>query len=210
MTGQEGTVYIVEDDEALSRALVRSLEMRGYKVAAFGSADSFLETLTPTIELPACLVLDYGLPGMNGLELQQHLVRKQVPLPIVFITGHGGIPESVQATKAGAVDFLEKPYKPAVLIDRIETGLALSRQMAAETQRAQELQANVDRLTEREAEVFHLILRKPNQASSKAMANDLGISPRTADIHRSRVLEKTGCSTVAGLVMVYKDFTEEE
>ncbi len=204
----QGTVYIVEDDVALSRSLVRSLEKRGYRVEAYASAQSFLAELR--IETPACLVLDYGLPGMNGLELQAHLNKKSIPLPIVFITGHGGIPESVQATKAGAVDFLEKPYKPEVLIDRIDTGLELSRDLAAESEKTSVLQANVNRLTDREAEVFHLILRKPNQASSKGLAIDLGISPRTADIHRSRVLEKTGCTTVAELVMVYKDFTEEE
>ena len=204
----DGTVYIVEDDAALSHALVRSLEKRGYKAAAFASAKAFLDQLS--LDGPACLVLDYGLPGMNGLELQAHLNKQGIPLPIVFITGHGGIPESVQATKAGAVDFLEKPYKPDVLIDRIEAGLALSQEWTAQNEKATALQANVNRLTDREAEVFHLILRKPNQASSKALAIDLGISPRTADIHRSRVLEKTGCTTVAELVMVYKDFTEEE
>jgi FixJ family two-component response regulator len=171
-------------------------------VVAFEAADAFLAEFTAG-QL-ACLILDYGLPGMNGLELQEHLKAQRVQIPIVFISGHGGVPESVRATKAGAIDFLEKPYKPEVLIDRIEEALALSREWIDATEHAANLQANLARLTDREREVFDLILTDPSAASSKALALALDISPRTADIHRSRVFEKVKCATVAELILYYK------
>jgi len=195
-------IYIVEDDAALSRSLARSLRKRNYTVETFASADAFL--LAFTSMRPACLILDYGLPGMNGLELQEHLNDNDLRIPIIFISGHGGIPESVRATKAGAIDFLEKPYKPDVLVDRIEEAMKLSNEWIAEEAQAAHLRANLSLLTDREKQVFELIMADPTAASSKALALALNISPRTADIHRSRVFEKTNCATVAELILRYK------
>ena len=124
MTQNQLTVFLVDDDEAIRLSLSRALAKRGYRVEAHASAASFLAAWSE--ERRGCLVLDYGMPGMNGLELQARLNAMGATLPVIFITGHGGVPESVQAIKGGALDFLEKPFRQAALIQRIEAGLALA------------------------------------------------------------------------------------
>lgn len=198
----EDVVFVVDDDPAVCASLSRSLRKRGYAVEAFQSAGEFLAAFGTG--RPGCLVLDFGMPGMNGLELQEHLIVERLAIPVIFITGHGGIPEAVKATQAGAIDFLEKPYRPAALVERIEEALEIGRGWRAAAAQEAQLLARLDSLTEREAQICAFILAHPDQHSSKAIARALDLSPRTVDIHRARILQKTGCASVAELASTYQ------
>lgn len=202
MTG-EPTIFVVDDDPAACNSVARSLSKRGYRVEKFLSAQAFLDDFGAG--RPGCLVLDFGMPDMNGLELQAHLAEAGHLIPIIFVTGHGGIPESVQATKAGAVDFLEKPYVPQVLQDRIEVALAQDRIERAKDRTAQWVLVRLKDLTKREREIFDYILAHPTASSSKMIARAFGSSPRTIDIHRTRILQKTACKSVVELLEVYRE-----
>lgn len=188
MSEERPEVFIVDDDQDVRRSLTRALGQRGFDARAFASAAEFLEAYDG--EQATCLVLDHGMPGMTGLELQALLNSRDTPLAVVFITGHGGVPESVQAMKGGAVDFLEKPFRQSVLVERIRTALDLAeaRRAARDTRRA--LQARFDRLTAREEEIVARMLSNPGEVSSKEIGKALGISPRTVDHHRARIFEK--------------------
>lgn len=192
------TVYVVDDDEGIRSSLTRALNKRGFTVETFDSARAFLDRYDE--HGLGCLVLDHGMPGMTGLELQNHLNRLGCPLPIIFITGHGGVPESVQAIKAGAVDFLEKPFSQAVLIERIETALDLARAMAETRESARTARVRFDRLTAREHEIVLFMIANPAETSSKEVGANLGISPRTVDHHRARIFEKLGIKSVVELI----------
>lgn len=194
-------VFIVDDDPDMRASVGRSLSIRGFDVEGFKSAEDFLSAFGNG--RPGCLVLDFGLPGMNGLELQEYLIDNGIKVPIIFITGHGGIPESVKATKAGAVDFLEKPYRPDILTSRVEAALELDRLERKSQALRAGMTASLDQLSDREREVFELILEKPEMSSSKGIALALDISPRTVDKHRAQILLKTECRTVAELIGRY-------
>ncbi|GAB1363081.1 oxygen response regulator transcription factor FixJ [Rhodobacter sp.] len=196
------TVFVVDDDEAIRRSLLRALDKRGYRVEAHDSAASFLAAHQPGRH--GCLVLDYGMSGMNGLELQAHLNAIGDELPVIFITGHGGVPESVQAIKGGALDFLEKPFRQADLIERIDAALEIARSQLAARQDDRRRQAMFDRLTAREMEIVDHIVSHPAETSSKEIALILGISPRTVDHHRARILEKLGLRSIVELIAVAK------
>lgn len=197
MDDRKPTVFVVDDDQDIRTSLTRALGQRGFEVEAYDSAVAFLDAYD---NRAGCLVLDYGMPGMNGLELQAVLNRRDSPLAIVFVTGHGGVPESVQAMKGGAVDFLEKPFRQSVLVERIETafGIAASRQAAQEARRG--IRARFDRLTAREEEIVARMIENPAEVSSKEIGNYLGISPRTVDHHRARILEKLEVRSLVELV----------
>ncbi len=195
------TVYLVDDDNDVRTALTRSLSKRGFHVLSFASADAFLQEVEPGVD--GCLILDYGMPKMDGLELQAHLNATGCDLPVIFITGHGGIPESVRATKAGALDFLEKPFSLPILLERIETALEISTQRSKAKVKEAEIANRLATLTKREHEVFAFILANPSLTSSKEIAQNLGISPRTVDIHRGRVLKKLVVKTMVELIDVY-------
>jgi two-component system, LuxR family, response regulator FixJ len=201
MTSDVGIVFVVDDDVRLADSLSRSLRLRGFQVLTFHSAEDFLANYDPG--QPGCLILDYGLPEMNGLQLQAHLRSQEYHIPIIFITGHGGVPESVQATKAGALDFLEKPYKPAVLVDRIETALTIDRLNRDRMTVISGLVDAVAQLTDREREIFDLMIARPEIVSSKAIAQELAISHRTVEKHRAQILLKTKCRSVAELIGRY-------
>ena len=196
------TVFVVDDDEDIRSSLTRALGMRGYRVEAHPSAAAFLAAWDGAA--PGCLVLDYGLPGMNGLELQRHLIEIGRQIPIIFITGHGGVPESVQAIRAGAIDFLEKPFPQTALIERIEAAFDQSRSQMDAAAQSQQQKALFDRLTAREAEIVAHIVANPAATSSKDIAAWLGISPRTVDQHRARILEKLGIRSLAELIAMAK------
>jgi len=198
MTESKGTVFIVDDEESIRASLGRSLSKRGYAVEAYDSAQSFLDAFDP--DKPGCIILDYGMSDMNGLELQQKLVTERRALPIIFITGHGGIPESVEAMKAGALDFLEKPFHTEVLIERINQ--ALKSNSAAQKTREKALRAKMmlEGLTTREREIVDLIMANPSNTTSKEIARALSISPRTVDHHRARILEKMQASSMVELI----------
>lgn len=195
-------VFILDDDEAIRTSLGRSLSLRGYKVQSFESATAFLDAWDG--QTLGCLILDYGLPDLSGLQVQQALNDRGALLPIVFVTGHGGVPESVQAIKGGALDFLEKPFRQADLLERIEAAFARSRQSYQSQTRTQARDQRFSRLTSRELEIAQWIIANPAGATSKEVAIQLGISPRTVDHHRARILEKLGVRSIAELISLAK------
>ena len=189
------TVFIVDDDASLRVALKRLLDARGYPCLAFDSAEAFLSRHAPA--LPGCLLLDVSMPGLDGLALQRKLLELGRALPIVFLTGHGDIPMTVRALKAGAVDFLTKPVAAVTLFAAVDAALALdarARQAAAD---GQALQQRVESLTPREREVLQgLAAGRLN----KQIATDLGIVEQTVKFHRSRIMERMQARTVAELM----------
>ncbi|WP_170783653.1 response regulator transcription factor [Ruegeria lacuscaerulensis] len=197
----ELTVYIIDDDDDVRIALSRSLRRRGMTVAHFPDAQSFLDQVDA--DAAGCLVLDYGMPDMDGLELQDYLVRQDSTLPIIFISGHGGIPESVRATKAGAIDFLEKPFDLSVLTDRIAVAWEFGEKLRQQKARRLDLAEKRGRLTDREDEVLQYILRNPGRTTSKEIAAELNISPRTVEIHRGRIQLKVGVKTTIELYELF-------
>lgn len=202
MTSKSAMVYVVDDDQDIRASLSRSLRMRGFTVEAYDSAQAFLDGYDA--DNLACLVLDYGLPGMTGLELQEHINRKGYLLPIIFITGHGGVPESVHAMKGGAVDFLEKPFRQSVLVERIESACQIAVDLSQAASREKDVASRFERLTTREREVAEFILRNPAEITSKDIGRNLGISPRTVDHHRARILEKLDIRSVVELIDLAK------
>ena len=198
MSEQKPLVFVVDDDLDIRTSLSRALGQRGFDVRPHGSAAEFLDGYRG--DQPACLVLDYGMPEMNGLELQQELNTRNWPLALIFITGHGGVPESVQAMKGGAVDFLQKPFRQSELIDRINAALEIAAARFASSASQRALRDRFSRLTEREAEIVQHVLANPAEVSSKEIGGALGISPRTVDHHRARILEKINVKSLVELV----------
>ena len=189
------TVFIVDDDEAVRASLRLLLKSVGIAAQAFGSAQEFLASYDPA--RPGCLVLDIRMPGMSGMELQQHLNMRGAIIPVLFISGHGDVPMAVEAMKNGAFDFLQKPFRDQELIDRVQRALARDGESRVSLSQHSKLRNRLDSLTSREREVFDLMVQgKPN----KIMAADLGISQRTVEIHRARVMEKLGVSSLAQAV----------
>lgn len=192
------TVYIVDDDQDIRTSLSRALRKRGFEVEVFDSAQAFLDAYDG--QRAGCLLLDYGMPGMSGLELQERLNETDFPLAVVFITGHGGVPESVQAMKGGAVDFLEKPFRQPVLIERIAVASEIARNMRDRLETTRQIKRRFARLTAREEEIVARMISNPAEVSSKEIGKHLGISPRTVDHHRARILEKLEVSSVVELI----------
>ena len=195
---RDPVIYIVDDDEGIRTSLSRALNTRGYNTQAYPSAQTFLDSFEA--DRSGCLILDFGMPEMSGLELQQVLVKRGRAIPIIFITGHGGVPEAVQAMKYGAIDFLEKPFKQEMLIKRIDAALELDEKARRVDDKARTTKARFEKLTVREREVAEILVSNPSSSSSKDVARQLGISPRTVDHHRARVLEKMNVHSVAELV----------
>lgn len=198
MNTVEPIVFIVDDDSGIRSSLSRALRKRDFAVEAFESAEAFLQSYDP--DVPGCLVLDYGMPQMNGLELQNTLLDRGYIIPIIFITGHGGVAESVQAIKSGAVDFLEKPFRQDVLVERIRNAFEIDADARKRDQITGQAQSKFNNLTDREKEIASLMVSQPSEASSKEIARQLDISPRTVDHHRARILEKMNVRSVAELV----------
>ena len=196
----EPTVFLVEDDADVRRSLTLSLEATGLRVAGFASAEAFLAAYAPG--QPGCLVLDVGMPGMGGLELQDELNARAVRLPVVFITGQGNVPTSVRAIKAGALDFLEKPFSRQTLLRRVGEALALD----AENRRRQTghdaVMARFRTLTPREREVMTALVAGAGDRTSKHVAARLRISHRTVDHHRARVMEKMQARSLPDLIRI--------
>lgn len=195
-------IYIVDDDADIRSSLLRAMRIRGFEAEGFATAAEFLESYDRT--RIACLILDQGMPDMSGLELQKHLTANGYSTPIIFITGHGGVPESVQAMKGGAVDFLEKPFRQSELMDCIHSALSLAKSMHADSRKNHALQQRFGKLTPREREIVNHMISHPSEVSSKEIGRHLNISPRTVDNHRARILEKLGVCSVVELMAMTK------
>jgi FixJ family two-component response regulator len=192
------TVFLVDDDAAVRKALTRLIKSAGCQVQAFGSAREFLD-VRPEPQTTACLVLDVRMPGLTGLDLQNKLQAMNANLPIIFITGHGDIPMSVHAIKAGAVDFLSKPVKDVALLSAIKEALARATRQSAQRLELAEIHNRLQTLTPREREVLeHVVSGQLN----KQIAFDLGTVEKTIKVHRARVMEKMGVESLAELVRI--------
>jgi two-component system, LuxR family, response regulator FixJ len=192
------TVFIVDDDDGMRRALGILMTTVGYQPAAFAGPREFLAKYDPS--QPGCLVLDVRMPEMSGLEVQQHLNRSGSMLPVILVSGHGDIPMAVQAMKDGAFDFLQKPFRDQDLLDRINGALKLDAENRASVDRLADLKQRSDSLTPREREVMALVV---DGKANKVIAIDLGLSERTVEIHRANVMEKMGARSVAHLVKMH-------
>ena len=194
MRETEPIVFIVDDDESVRKALSRLIKSVDLKVETFSSANDFLKR--DPYDGPACLVLDIRMPGLSGLDLQTELAKAKRSLSLVFITGHGNIPMSVQAMKAGAVDFIEKPFDEQALLDAVH--LAIQKDRAAKEKLAElkEIQEHVESLTPREHEVFALVV---TGMLNKQIAFEMGISEKTIKVHRARVMQKMQAESLADL-----------
>ena len=193
-------VHVVDDDEAARKATARLLAASGFEARTYASAREFLNAIEP--DMPGCIILDVRLPDQNGLDLQVALTRRGVPLPIVFMTGHGEIPDTVRAIQGGAVDFLTKPVDGDVLLAAVARALAQDDASRAVRARQQDLRGRYERLTPREREVFlHLIAGQLN----KQVAADLQITERTIKLHRANILEKLEVGSMAELARLAAD-----
>jgi FixJ family two-component response regulator len=195
MSPGKAVIYIVEDDASFRKSMERLVLASGFVAAIFESADSFLAQ--PYIQRPACLLLDVQLPGIDGLELQQKLIERGCSLPIIFMTGHGSIPMSVQAMKKGAVDFLPKPFEAQDLRNAILKALERDVQNSEKEFEVSKIKTLLDTLTPREMEVLRWII---TGSLNKQIAYALGTTEKTIKVHRSRVMQKTGVTSVAELV----------
>lgn len=195
--GHDQVVFVIDDDPSVRGAIERLVNAVGFGATTFGTGLEFLETKLP--EVPSCVVLDVRLPGLSGLELQRQMMEREIHIPIIFITGHGDIPMSVQAMKAGAVEFLTKPFRDQDLLDAI--GQAIERNRAARAERAQgaDLRAHLDSLTPRELEVMTLVV---SGLLNKQIAGELGISEKTIKVHRGNLMHKMHASSLAELVRI--------
>ena len=190
-------IYVVDDDDAFRDSLRWLLESSGYRVATYPSAATFLENYR--LESGACVVLDVRMPGTSGLELQQEISRRGRSIPVIFVTGHGDVPMAVQAIKHGAFDFIEKPFKDEVLLALIEKATKSDAALRVEDAQRQSTAARLATLTQREREIMECVVAGKR---NKAIAEELGISVKTVEIHRSRVMEKMGAESLAALIQM--------
>jgi RNA polymerase sigma factor (sigma-70 family) len=190
-----GTVYVVDDDPSLRKALGRLCEAAGLEVKTFASAREFLAHGAPAN--PACLVLDVQMPGLSGLDLQAELAARHIQTPIVFVTGHGDIPTSVRAMRAGAADFLTKPFGNQNVLEVIRAAISKDQQLRPLQAEKDALQQRLASLTPREREVFDRVVKG---LLNKQIAGELGASEQTIKVHRRRVMEKMQVVSVAELV----------
>jgi FixJ family two-component response regulator len=194
---KKGNVYVVDDDEAVRDSLQWLLEGKDYRVRCFDSAESFLSRYDP--REVACLIVDIRMPGVTGLELQDRLLERKSPLPIVFITGHGDVPMAVNTMKKGAMDFIPKPFNEEELLNVVERMLDQARSAFADYQHAANREALMGKLTAREAQVLERIVAG---RLNKQIADDLGISIKTVEAHRANIMEKLNANTVADLLKI--------
>jgi len=194
---KKGTVYVVDDDEAVRDSLQWMLEGKDYRVRCFDSAESFLSRFDA--REVACLIVDIRMGGMTGLELQSKLLESNSPLPLAFITGHGDVPMAVDTMKKGAMDFIQKPFDEPQLLPLVERMLEQAKEAFAEYQSAITRDALMARLTLRESQVLERIVAG---RLNKQIADDLGISIKTVEAHRANIMEKLGANTVADLLKI--------
>jgi FixJ family two-component response regulator len=200
MTTMHPTVYIVDDDSAIRDSLALMIEQEELNVSTFDCAEAFLATCSETSY--GCAIIDIRMPGMDGMQLQEEMTRRGILLPIVFLTGHGDIPMSVRAIKSGAQDFLTKPVTRDKLVSSVRSALKSGSQMVEKVARVQHTRSLLADLTEREREVMLLaVLGHPN----KEVARRLGISHRTVEIHKAKIMHKTGAVNLLDLARIAKE-----
>jgi len=188
-------VFVIDDDESIRESLKSLMRSVGLGVETFASAQEFLQSTRP--DVPACLILDVRMPGLSGLDLQRELFNANIHIPIIFITGHGDIPMSVRAMKAGAVEFLTKPFRDQDLLDAIQQALERDRHARSRQADSAELRTRYESLTPRETEVFALVVKG---MLNKQIALQLGTSEITIKLHRRQVMEKMHADSLADLV----------
>jgi FixJ family two-component response regulator len=194
---KKGTIFVVDDDEAVRDSLQWLLEGKDYRVRCYDSAENFLARYDA--REVACLVVDIRMTGMSGLELQDHLIELHSPLPIVFITGHGDVPMAVNSMKKGAMDFIQKPFDETALVVLIDRMLEHAKSSFATAQASASRNALLGKLTSREAQVLERIVAG---RLNKQIADDLGISIKTVEAHRANIMEKLSANTVADLLKI--------
>ena len=199
-SAEEPIVFVVDDDESMREALRSLFRSVSLRVETFGSAADFLRSKLP--DVASCLVLDVRLPGLSGLDFQAELAKANIHIPIIFMTGHGDIPMSVQAMKAGAVDFLTKPFRDQDMLDAVAAALERDRGRRKDEQRISELQTRFEALTEREREVMELVTAG---LMNKQIAGELGLSEITVKIHRGHVMRKMAARSLADLVRMAEE-----
>jgi FixJ family two-component response regulator len=195
MAKYKQTVFIVDDDEPVRDALRLLMKSVGHEAETFASGDEFLTSCGQ--EISGCLILDIRMPGMSGLELQEQLHKKGVNIPIIFITGHGDVPMAVQAMKHGAMDFLQKPFREQDLVDRVNEALEKDVNTNKLALQRTEIEQRVANLTPRERQIMNMIVQGK---ASKVIAIDLGLSQRTVETHRTRIMHKMQSRSLAELV----------
>lgn len=194
---KKGTVYVVDDDEGVRDSLQWLLEGKDYRVRCYESAEAFLSRYDA--REVACLIVDIRMGGMTGLELQDRLVERNSPLPIVFITGHGDVPMAVNTMKKGAMDFIQKPFQEEALVNLVERMLEQAKETFSDHQQSASREALLAKLTSREAQVLERIVAG---RLNKQIADDLGISIKTVEAHRANIMEKLNANTVADLLKI--------
>lgn len=194
------TVYVIDDDQAVRDSLVWLLESVGLTVSTYSSATAFIEDRVRNGQtLAGCAVVDIRLPGMSGLDLQDALSKSGIELPVIIITGHGDVPVAVRAMKAGAVDFIEKPFNDQLLLDRVREALERDQQRQHKVTERQQVQGRLARLTPRERQVMDLVIQGK---LNKQIAAQLNLSPKTVEVHRAHVMDKMEAGSLAELVRI--------
>ena len=194
---RQPVVFVIDDDASLRASIADLFASVGLRVEAFGSPAEFLRSKLP--DVPGCLVLDVRLPGLSGLDFQADLAKANVQLPVIFITGHGDIPMTVRAMKAGAVEFLTKPFRDQDLLDAVQRALKLDRIRREERRSADELRARFESLTAREQEVITLVSAG---LLNKQIAGELGVTEITVKVHRANAMRKIGARTLADMMRI--------
>jgi two-component system response regulator FixJ len=195
MTIDVPTVFVVDDDPAMRASLRWLIESVGLAVRTFSTAQEFLSSHKPSV--PGCLVLDVRMPGMSGLDLQAELAARQINLPVLIITGYAEVPIAVRAMKAGAFDFIEKPFSDQTLLDRIRKAIATDRKVRRTHQERAQVRKRMTQLTPREHDVMERVVEG---SSNKVIAGRLNVSTKTVEVHRKRVMEKMAAHSLAELI----------
>ncbi|MEW8630650.1 MAG: response regulator transcription factor [Candidatus Thiodiazotropha sp.] len=195
MDQSKPTVFVVDDDEEVRGALKLLFESVGLPVICYPSAVDYLDQFDES--LPGCLVVDIRMPGMSGLDMQEKLAERQIHPPVIIITGHGDVPMAVRAVQAGAVDFIEKPFRDQILLDSVHRAIEMDAERRGEASRLSEIREHLNQLTPREREVLDLVI---SGMRNKNISEQLGITLSTVEAHRSRVMEKMQADSLSHLM----------